>query len=97
MAVSKFPKQHTRRQGANGPAWSAWLVQRAGRRGGPSVSDTVRRGLAWRGLTWPIEVRGLANRSEGLANRSEGLGAKLAQALSIKVRSWVPGRPRPCR
>ena len=24
---------HTRRQDPNGPAWSAWLVQRAGRRG----------------------------------------------------------------
>ena len=34
--------------------------------------------LDWRGLAWPIEVRGLANRSEGLANRSEGLVAGLA-------------------
>ena len=64
-------------------------------RHGPTRPDTVRRGLAWRGLTWLIEVRGLANRSEGLANRSEGLGAGLAWALSIKVRGWGPGWPGP--
>ena len=56
----------------------------------PTRPDTVRHGLAWRGLAWLIEVR-------GLANRSEGLGAGLAQALSIKVRGWGPGWPRPCR
>ena len=56
-------------------------------------------------------TEGLANRTEELANRSEGfeaaglgpadksegLGAKPAQALSIKVRSWgarlAQGRP----
>ena len=43
---------------SNGPGGAASMVS-------PSVSDTVRRGLAWRGLTWLIEVRGLANRSEG--------------------------------
>ena len=59
--------------------------------------------LDWRGLAWPIEGRGLANRSEelanrseGLANRSEGLGAGLAWALAIKVKGWGPGRPGPC-
>ena len=31
----------------------------------PTRPDTVRHGPAWRGLTWLIEVRGLANRSEG--------------------------------
>ena len=41
----------------------------------PTRPDTVRHGPAWRGLTWQIEVR-------GLANRSEGLGAGLAWALS---------------
>ena len=56
---------------------------------------------------WPLDVRGLANRSEGLANKSEGLGrpawptevrgwgAGLAWALSIKVRGWGPGWPGP--
>ena len=41
---------------------------------------------------WPIEVRDLANRSEGLQldpiDKSEGFGARLAQALSTKVRRW---------
>ena len=31
----------------------------------PTRPDTVRHGLAWRGLAWLIEVRGLANRGEG--------------------------------
>ena len=37
-------------------------------------ADTARHGPAWRGLAWPIEVRGMASRSEGLANRSGGSG-----------------------
>ena len=39
----------------------------------------AHKDLMWRGLTWQIEVR-------GLANRSEGLGARLAKGTSIKVR-----------
>ena len=75
-----------------------------GRRAVAPVVRGAHNFLDWRGLAWPIEVRGLANRSEGLANRSEGLanrseglGAGLAQDLSIKVRGWGPGRPRPCQ
>ena len=56
---------------------------------------TVRHGLAWRGLTWLIEVRDLANKREGLANRSEGLGAELAWALSIKVNACGDGLAGP--
>ena len=41
---------------------------------------------------WPIEVRGL---ELGPVDKSEGLGAGLARALSINVRGWGPGRPRP--
>ena len=33
---------HTRRQGPNEPAWSAWLVQRAGRRGEYATSPSVQ-------------------------------------------------------
>ena len=46
------------------------------------VAPVVRwepKDLVWRGLTWQIEVR-------GLANTSEGLGARLAQGPLIKVR-----------
>ena len=41
---------------------------------------------------WPTEVRdwGL-----GPVDKSEGLGARLARALSIKVRGWGLGRPGP--
>ena len=54
---------------SNGPGGAASMLR-------PSVSNMVRRGLAWRGLTWliPAEVRGLAGRSESLANRSEESG-----------------------
>ena len=55
--------------------------------------------LDWRGLAGPIEVRGWPIEVRGLANRSEGLGAGLAQGpvdksegfLSIKVRGWGAG------
>ena len=46
---------------------------------------------------WPIEVRGLANRSEGLGwpgpvDKSEGFEwAGLTQGPSIKVRGWGAG------
>ena len=42
---------------SNGPGGAACVVS--------SSADLVRRGLAWRSLTWLIEVNGLANRSEG--------------------------------
>ena len=70
-------------------------------------------GLGWpgpvdkcEGFRWARLAQGLSIKVKGFiggragpgpVDESEGLGAGPAQALSIKVRAWGPGRPRPCR
>ena len=49
----------------------------------PTQPDRVRHVLAWRGLTWLVEVR--VDRSEVLANTRSGLGAKLAASRSERL------------
>ena len=53
----------------------------------PTRPDTVRHGLAWRGLTWQIEVRGLANRSEGL-----GWPGPVDKSEGFEVQPFLAGR-----